>query len=243
MNVETVTQAEAVPAAATNASTSRLGPPFFSPWQVYGGPKPRGFFCNHRLDSYRGTMWAEMGAEPHPPNAPLTIGWCWFGWKRNLYLPYAGTFTVFVRPDRIAVNHNGGNWVPKCSISLRQGSNLVDEDVQNLIAGRTCVARVRAPRGGLYELSVGGSIRAVYRGSASPYGAFDATVLAVLYSGYLSTEPSAASAGDEAGDQVPILLEDNDATHEELKEQLASLADTAEVRDIGSIQDLLSQQS
>jgi len=241
MSVETLVETAPAPNLNTverelaSQRSSRLGPPFYSPWQTFQGPKPHGFFCKTQLDSYRGTMRAEMGAEPHPADAPLTIGWCWWGWKRSVYAPFPGFLFASVHADDVVVNHNGGNWVPKASISLRQGSRLIAEDIQNLYRGQTTLVRLFVPAPGNYELQVGGSVRAVYRGSASPYGLVEATVSGVLYGfGRTLGEGVERSAERPEGDFLPIGLELDEPTAEEIRAEFAKLGETTG-RELGSV--------
>lgn len=236
----------AVPTAATDPTTansfsSRLAPPFDPNlgWTAFKGPEPPGYFRSVMLDSYRGSQWVEMGAKPHPPNAPLTIGWCWWGWRRQIFA-YPGYLSVSVHAQNVMVNHNGGNWVPWCTIGIQKQNEPIISSEQKLFHQTTSTARVRVPSYGVYELTVGGFVRAVYKGSAMPYGKLDATVQGVFFDYVLQageTQPRGPQLDIEAHGPS-ILMEPGDATAEELQQQLAALGPGITTRQLGSLEEI-----
>lgn len=239
---ETAAEVALVSGSSTHVQQSRLGPPFYDPWKIYQGPKPHGFFCRTMLDSYTGQMWAEMGAEPHPPSTGLTIGWCWWGFKRlNLRFYTPGRLIAVVRPTQISVVHNGGNWVPKASLSLHKGRTLIEENIRNLYMGQDTVVSVRVPQPGHYDVSVGGSVRAVYSGSASPYGVVDARILGLFFLPFGALQPAEleqAAGEDAAADAMPVHADENlEPSTAELEAQQQALADS-ELRDLGTVQEI-----
>lgn len=241
-----------VPTAATapttaNSFSSRLAPPFDPNlgWTAFKGPEPPGYFCSVMLDSYRGTQWVEMGAKLHPSGSPLTIGWCWWGWRRKVFL-YPGYLSAVFHAQNVMVNHNGGNWVPWCTIGIQKQTQRPDEpiisDEQKLFRQTTTTVRVRVPELGVYELTVGGFVRAVYKGSAMPYGKLDATVQGVFFDYILHpAEPLARDQQIDAEAHGPsILVDPNEATAEELQRQLATLGSGITTYPLGSLEEIRS---
>ena len=237
---ETDRSATASPASVQQWSTmsqTRLGPPFFAPWGTYTLPEPNGFSCKSYFSPHNGGLWAEMWAEPHPPSAPLTIGWCSLGYKRLRFRAYQpGVFFALVRPTKIQVVHNGGVWVPKAAISLHQGKTLIAEDIRNLYLGSTTLVRVYAPRAGYYDLSVGAAIRSVYKGSGNPYGMLDAQIDAVFYQPRFQVqewEEDGKVQGQDAGQMIlPV-----EADAEEVAALHTRIAD-AEFQEVGAVESI-----
>ena len=240
MSVETVLPETAVPASVhqwNTTSQTRLGPPFFAPWGTYTLPEPNGFHCKSYFSPHNGGLWAEMWAEPHPPSAPLTIGWCSLGYKQLRFRAYQpGLCFALVRPTKIQVVHNGGVWVPKAAISLHQGKTLIAEDIRTLYLGSTALVQVFAPQPGYYDLSVGAAIRSVYKGSGNPYGMLDAQIDAVFFQPRFQVQEWDGEGEVKGQGTTPILLP-AEADADEVAALHALIAE-AESQEIGAVQSI-----
>lgn len=174
--------AEPMPAPVPTFHTE-LAPPFGSGWSTYVAPVPKGYLASARLDSVGGTGTLELNAKPHPPDAPLTIGWYWAGWKRRVSVQLATAFIVDVTCLDIRRGNLSGTWVPRCFVTLRPvagGADIVNSVV--LERGQSAYVVIVAPQSPnlpasvQYDLMVAFNIRASYSGAKNPQGTLVAKI-------------------------------------------------------------------
>ena len=152
-----------VPASACIAS----GPPFLAPWRVINSPEPAGFWKAVRVNPWGGDWVMQLGADPHPSNAPYTTGQLIAGFQWCGYLP-TGLHTFLVRFANGPITANASGGTISASLFLH-----VDGCGTSQVAQRNCVQYLQVVRflyAGTHTLSFGGLIKSAYQCAASPYG-------------------------------------------------------------------------
>lgn len=226
---------------------THLAPLFGPPWKTYVGPVPKGYWATARLDSGTGAGVLGLGAKPHPPTEPLTIGWFWAGWTRQVSVIWPTVFVVDVHCDGVTFN-GSGTWVPRCFLTLRKvGGRPEDIFIGDAVLspGRSVQVTVIAPGSTnladpvLYDLEIAFNVRASYKGATNPQGELRATIQKVKS---CIAFPTAAEGASELAAEVSARQETEGGglDAKELASALAELASKAKVFEIESDQAALT---
>lgn len=169
MSSTTQTQTQTTPAAADAIAASpsiASAPPFLAPWRVINSPEPAGFWKAVGVRPLVGDWVMQLGADPHPSNAPFTAGELIAGFQWYGYLPTGlHTFIVRFANGPITVNAAGGQVSANLFLHVdgRGPSQVAQRNgVQYLVVARFLFA-------GNHTVSFGGIIKSAYQGTANPY--------------------------------------------------------------------------
>lgn len=163
-----LTQSQTNAEAAVAASTCIVSaPPFLAPWRVINSPEPPGFWKAVKVDPWPGAWVMQLGADPHPANAPYTAGQliAGFQWCGDLSPGYH-TFLVRFANGPVTANATGGQISAKLFLHL-------DGYGTSQVAQSRCVQYLQVQRyvaGGTHTISLGGIIQSAYQCAANPYG-------------------------------------------------------------------------
>ena len=171
MSPKTQTQPSAATASTTDAIAASASiasaPPFLAPWRVINSPEPAGFWKAVGVRPWVGDWVMQLGADPHPSNAPYTAGELIAGFQWSGYLPTGlHTFIVRFANGPITANASGGQISANLFLHVDgRGTSQVAQrnGVQYLLVSRFLFA-------GTHTLSFGGIIKSAFQGLASPYG-------------------------------------------------------------------------
>lgn len=143
------------------------GPPFLAPWRVINSPEPAGFWKAVGVRPWGGDWVMQLGADPHPSNAPYTAGQLIAGFQWCGYLP-TGLHTFLVRFANGPITANASGGQISASLFLHVNGSGTSQ-----VAQRNCVQYLQVSRflyAGTHTLSFGGLIKSAYQCAASPYG-------------------------------------------------------------------------
>ncbi|MEA2563448.1 MAG: hypothetical protein QOH06_4952 [Acidobacteriota bacterium] len=172
MSPKTQTQPSAATAPTTDAAAASASiasaPPFLAPWRVINSPEPAGFWKAVGVRPLVGDWVMQLGANPHPSNAPYTAGELIAGFQWSGYLPTGlHTFIVRFANGPITANANGGQISANLFLQVDgRGPSPVAAQrngVQYLVVSRFLFA-------GNHTVSFGGILKSAYQGLANPYG-------------------------------------------------------------------------
>lgn len=173
MSTNTVTTAAAVE-AVTTASRELIAPPFDG-WLRAATPPDPGFWTAVRHNAANGGSVAQLGAKPHPANAPRTQGDLLVGWERHRDLPAGpASLTAYFDLGPITRAPRGGT-VQTFVYFLVNGPSGLLGDLVEVFRGQPDAAIVASSFGhsihaGTYRFRFGSYIFETYAGGANPYG-------------------------------------------------------------------------
>ncbi|HVS00560.1 MAG TPA: hypothetical protein VMW27_28315 [Thermoanaerobaculia bacterium] len=172
MSTTTQSTALTLESLETAATAAELVAPPFTSWSKFASPPSAGFWTAVGHDVPNGGIVMQLGAQRHPPTAPLTSGKLLAGYLRSMRLkPGYHTFTV--RSEVLSVSRGlrgGGQLQTQIFLDIL-GPNAPRAQYQEVFGGGVCYLSlsVLVFLEATYTVIVGGRIDSLYQGSEDPY--------------------------------------------------------------------------